>query len=121
MISVSEISRVMSLAREALFNQNKKLVKDEAWLASGLPNMCEECEENDGQLISELGERPPIHPRDHCTTTPVLESWGKLLGPEFAGMKDMGIDEYEMKYFKPGTSELETMKVTPYDEWLEAQ
>jgi len=121
MISRSEMSRASDLARENMFDQNKKLVNDEQWLASDLGNMCEECEDNDGQLLSDIGERPPLHPRCACSSVPVLKSWGELLGPEFAGMKDMGIDEYEMKYFKPGTSDLVSSTVQPYDEWLGEQ
>ena len=119
MISRTEMMRSADLAKQYLFDQNKKLVKDERWQTSDLGNVCDDCDENDGELFSALGLRPPLHPRCACTGIPVLASWGELLGPEYAGMKDMGVDEFEMKYFDPSKGgKLVTARVQPYDEWL---
>ena len=56
-----------------------------------------------------------------CTGIPVLKSWGELLGPEYAGMKDEGIDEWEMKTRDPESGKIASVTVQPYDEWLGEQ
>jgi SPP1 gp7 family putative phage head morphogenesis protein len=128
MISRTEMMRAADLAKEKLYKDNKALVKDERWLASDLPNVCDECDMNNGKLFSDLGVRPSLHPRCACTGIPVLKSWGELLGPQFKDMRDMGIDEFEMKYPDPKSWREEKMNpkivsvdVQPYDEWIEAQ
>ena len=122
MIARNEMMRAADQAKQFLFDQNKKIVKDERWQTSDLGNVCDDCDENDGELYSDLGVRPPLHPRCACTGVPVLQSWGDLLGPAYKDMKDMGIDEYEMKYFDPSKGgKLVTASVQPFDEWLENQ
>ncbi len=122
MVARTEMMRAADQAKQFLFKQNEKLVKDEKWETSDLDNVCDDCDENQDELFSVLGVRPPLHPRCACTGIPVLESWGNLLGPAYKDMRDIGIDEYEMKYFDPSKGgKLVTASVQPYDEWLENQ
>jgi len=121
MVARNEMMRSADLAKQYLFKQNAGIVKDEAWQTSDLGNVCDDCEDNEGELFSNLGERPPLHPRCACTGIPVLKSWGELLGPEYAGMKDEGIDEWEMKTRDPVSGKIASVSVQPFDEWMTAQ
>ncbi len=122
MVARNEMMRSADMAKDYLFKQNKNVVKDERWQTSDLGNTCDDCLDNEGKLLSDLGMRPPLHPRCACTGIPVLKSWGELLGPAYSGMKDMGIDEYEMKFFDPSNpGKLATVSVQPFDEWLDGQ
>jgi len=45
--------------------------KDIVWITAFDERTCEECVDNDGKNIEEIGERPPIHPNCRCSITGV--------------------------------------------------
>lgn len=44
--------------------------EEEEWLTARDGRECDECADNDGRTIKEIGERPPIHPSCRCAIIP---------------------------------------------------
>lgn len=69
------VSHVSSVARQETYDANADIVKGVRWLATIDSHVCLQCASLDRLVFAlDKGPRPPLHPNDRCTTTPVLSA-----------------------------------------------
>lgn len=75
------VAHVSTVARQETFQANADIVKGVEWLATLDSHVCPVCASLDHRTFAlDKGPRPPIHPNDRCTTTPVLaDKYQKLM------------------------------------------
>ena len=66
---------------------------------------CKICRNREGKAPEEITNLKdglpvavPCHDGCRCVWLPKIKSWGELLGPQYAGMQDMTIEEWELKH-----------------------
>lgn len=68
------VSQASTVARQETYETNADIVKGVQWLSTLDSHVCLQCGAMDHKVFAITeGPRPPLHPGDRCTTTPVLD------------------------------------------------
>lgn len=73
------VNHTVSVAREAVYEDNADIIKGVEWSSTLDTRTCPECMGLDGKVFPvKSGRRPPAHFACRCSTVPVTKSWKEL-------------------------------------------
>ena len=111
MIVRTATTNIASLAREALYKENRDIIKGVRWVSTLDDRTSAICQSRDGKIYAiAQGPRPPAHPNCRSTTTPVIRSF-----------KELGINANEISAGTRASVNGQVPADLTYGQWIKRQ